>query len=53
MVDLAAVASAGGGSVDAAMLIGAVLLEAAILYVGYGAVEQAFGRRVVERIRGE
>ena len=53
MVDLAAVASAGGGSVDAAMLIGAVLLEAAILYVGYGAVEQAFGHVVVERLRGE
>jgi len=53
MVDLAAVAAAGGGSVDAAMLIGVVLLEAALLYVGYGAVEEVFGQRVVERLRGE
>ena len=43
----------GSGTVDAAMLIGAVLLEAALLYVGYGAIEQAFGDRVVERLRGE
>jgi hypothetical protein len=53
MVDLTAVTSMGAGSVDAAMLIGAVLLEAVILYVGYGAVEQAFGHRVVEHLRGE
>ena len=53
MVDLAAVTSIGACSVDAAMLIGAVLLEAAILYVGYGALEQALGPRVVKRLRGE
>jgi hypothetical protein len=53
MVDLAAVASSGAGSVDAALLIGAVLLEAVLLYVGYGAVEQVFGNRVVKRLRGE
>ena len=53
MVDLAAFTSMGAGSVDAAMLIGAVLLEAALLYVGYGAIEQAFGHRVVEQLRGE
>jgi len=53
MVDLTAFASMGGGGVDAAMLIGAVLLEAALLYVGYGAVEEAVGQRVVERLRGE
>jgi len=53
MVDLAAFASMGSGSVDAAMLIGAVLLEAAILYVAYGALEQAFGHRVVKQLRGE
>lgn len=52
MVDLAAFASMGSG-VNAALLIGAVLLEATLLYVGYGAVEQAVGRRVVERLRGE
>ncbi|MDQ2074564.1 hypothetical protein RBH20_18720 [Haloarcula sp. H-GB4] len=53
MVDLAAFASMGADSIDAAMLIGAVLLEAAILYVGYGAVEEIFGQRVVKRLRGE
>mgnify|MGYP006875065575 FL=1 len=53
MVDLAAVASGGAGSVDAALLIGAVLLEAVLLYVGYGAVEQVLGNRVVKRLRGE
>ena len=37
-------------SVDAGMLIGAVLLEAIVLYVGYGAVEQLFGEPVVNRI---
>jgi len=53
MVDLAAFASMGAGSIDAAMLIGAVLLEAAVLYVGYGALEQAFGDRVVKHLKGE
>jgi len=53
MVDLAAFTSMGAGGIDAAMLIGAVLLEAAILYVGYGAVEEVFGQRVVERLRGK
>ncbi|WP_310921260.1 DUF7512 family protein [Haloarcula saliterrae] len=43
----------GAGGADAATLIGAVLLEAGILYVGYGAVEAAVGQRVVERLRGE
>lgn len=36
--------------VQAGALIGAVLLEAAILYVGYGAVERAVGPAVIERI---
>jgi len=53
MVDLGAFSSMGAGALDAAMLIGAVLLEAAILYVGYGALEQVFGHAVVERLRGE
>ena len=53
MVDLAAFTSMGAGAADAAMLIGLVLLEAAILYVGYGALEQAFGHRVVKQLRGE
>jgi hypothetical protein len=37
--------------VEAALLIGAVLLEAIVLYVGYGAVEQLFGQMVIERIK--
>lgn len=53
MVDLTAVASTSGEGIDAAMLIGAVLLEAALLYVGYGALEEALGQRVVTRLRGE
>jgi len=53
MVDLAAVASGGGGSVDAALLIGAVLVEAALLYVGYGALEQTLGPALVKRLKGE
>ena len=53
MVDLAAVVSGGAGSVDAALLIGAVLLEATLLYVGYGAVEQTLGPVVVKRLKGE
>lgn len=38
-------------SLDGAILIGAVLLEAIVLYVVYGVVEQVFGHRVVERLR--
>lgn len=53
MVDISAIASMGAGSIDAAVLIGTVLLEAAILYVAYGALEQALGPKLVERIRGE
>ncbi|MFC6758152.1 MULTISPECIES: DUF7512 family protein [Haloarcula] len=53
MVDLAAVAAGGANSVDAAVLIGVVLLEAVLLYIGYGAVEQVFGHRVVDRLKGE
>lgn len=53
MVDLAAVTSVGAGGADAAKLIGAVLLEAIVLYVGYGALEQALGQRVVKQLRGE
>jgi len=49
---------AGGGAagglpamVDAATLIGVVLLEAIILYVGYGAAEQVLGDRLIERLQ--
>jgi hypothetical protein len=41
-----------GGNVQAAALIGIVLLEAAVLYVGYGALESALARRVTDLIRG-
>ncbi|WP_254525649.1 DUF7512 family protein [Natrinema caseinilyticum] len=44
-----------GGSVsamaDAGLLIGAVLLEAIVLYVGYGAAEEALAEPMVERIK--
>ena len=44
----------GGGSlaasVDAGTLIGAVLLEAVVLYIGYGAAEQLLGDPLVERL---
>lgn len=53
MVDVAALASMGSGAVDAALLIGAVLLEAALLYVGYGALERAVGHTVVAQLKGE
>ena len=38
-------------SVDGAILIGAVLLEAIALYGVYGVVEDVFGQRVVNRLR--
>jgi hypothetical protein len=41
-----------GGNAQAAALIGIVLVEAIILYVGYGALESALARRVVELVRG-
>ncbi|SFS10240.1 hypothetical protein SAMN05216559_3688 [Halomicrobium zhouii] len=37
-------------AVQAGVLIGAVLFEAMILYVGYGFVEQVVGNRLIERI---
>lgn len=41
-----------GGNAQAAVLIGLVLGEAVLLYVGYGALESALARRVTELIRG-
>ncbi|MDS0478692.1 hypothetical protein [Natrinema sp. 1APR25-10V2] len=38
---------------DAGALIGTVFGEAIVLYVGYGALEQSIGHRMVERIRLE
>lgn len=36
---------------DAGTLIGTVLLEAIVLYVGYGALEQVIGRPMVDRLK--
>lgn len=36
---------------EAILLIGIVLLEAMILYVGYGALEQVLGQRILKRIK--
>ncbi|WP_254532610.1 DUF7512 family protein [Natrinema gelatinilyticum] len=45
----------GTGSIaamaDAGMLIGVVLVEAIVLYVGYGAAEEALAEPMVERIK--
>lgn len=37
---------------DAAVVIGAVLLEALVLYVGYGVLERRFGPRLVRALGG-
>ncbi|SNZ03745.1 hypothetical protein SAMN06269185_0359 [Natronoarchaeum philippinense] len=41
------------GTALAAALIGLVLLEAIVLYVGYGALESVAGKYVVDFIRGD
>jgi hypothetical protein len=41
------------GPTGAALLIGAVLLEALILYVGYGALERVLGPVITKTLRGE
>ena len=47
MIDLAALSP----PVQAALLVGVVLVEAIVLYVGYGALEQVATAPVIERIR--
>ena len=37
---------------QAAMLIGAVLLEAIVLYVGYGGLEKLLGPRLMDLLMG-
>ncbi|MFC7058648.1 DUF7512 family protein [Halovenus salina] len=37
-------------AMEAALLIGAVLVEALVLYVGYGAMEQFVGPQLLDRI---
>ena len=41
------------GNTYAAALVGLVLLEAMILYVGYGALEQVVGKYIVGLLRGK
>jgi len=41
------------GVVGALQVIGIVLLEAIILYVAYGALEETLGPSLVEALRGE
>lgn len=36
---------------QAAALVGVVLVEAIVLYLGYGAIERAVGPRLLERIQ--
>jgi hypothetical protein len=38
---------------QAATVIGIVLLEAIVLYVGYGALEKLVGPKVIAAIRGD
>lgn len=40
-------------TLDAAVVIGLVLIEALVLYVGYGVLSRALGPRVTRLIRGE
>ncbi len=42
-----------GGPAGAVVLIGIVLLEAIVLYVGYGALERLLGPRIARLLRGE
>lgn len=41
------------GPEGAALLIGLVLVEALVLYVGYGALERLFGPTLTRFLRGE
>jgi hypothetical protein len=41
------------GNALAAALVGLVLVEATVLYVGYGALERLVGEHVVRLLRGE
>ncbi|MFW6458868.1 MAG: DUF7512 family protein [Halodesulfurarchaeum sp.] len=41
----------GAEMLTAAALVGAVLLEAVVLYVGYGALSSVLAEPIVERIR--
>ncbi|WP_187433045.1 DUF7512 family protein [Natronococcus pandeyae] len=47
MIDLAALSPPA----QAGVLVGAVLLEAVVLYVGYGVLEQVAADPIIERIK--
>ena len=47
MIDFAALSQ----PVQAGVLVGAVLLEALVLYVGYGVVEQVAADPLIERLK--
>lgn len=53
MISPGALPSAGSPVLDAAVLIGIVLIEAVALYLGYGALEQAVGPSVIDRIKSQ
>ncbi|MEF8779713.1 MAG: hypothetical protein V5A46_03415 [Haloferacaceae archaeon] len=42
-----------GGLTQAVLVIGLVLVEAIVLYVGYGALESIFGSAITDAIRGD
>ena len=41
------------GPVGAALLIGIVLVEAVVLYIGYGALERVLGPAITDVLRGD
>jgi len=41
-----------GGVDGAALVVGVVLLEAIVLYVGYGMLERVLGPAIVDAVRG-
>jgi hypothetical protein len=41
------------GLTGALLVMGIVLLEAIVLYVGYGALEQLFGPKLVKMVSGK
>ncbi|WP_327053491.1 DUF7512 family protein [Halomicrococcus gelatinilyticus] len=41
------------GPMGAAIIIGAVLVEAILLYVGYGVLEQVLGPTITKALRGD
>jgi hypothetical protein len=41
------------GPMGAAVIIGFVLLEAILLYIGYGILERLFGPSITKVLRGE